>query len=606
MIQNGAAKNKRKAVRSLRELSVQSNRSRDEIVKQGAIVLLIPLIDPLGTVTPFLKQDIVCTLGNLAFANDANCEEIKSKGGIGPLVDLLSGRGAQPEYAAYALGRIAQHVDVSGTITGDDNAIQRLVDLLRSNSSIKRWTAAFALGRLTDRNKKCRAQVLQADAIPMLVSLLTNEEPFETAYAPQTLGNLMEDRVQVGFYVINEGSTLVRMLNGTRLQKEYAAYALAQLAHSGDYGSRIDAMDGITPLVVLLDGHEEQAHHAAKALALLSENSSESCKKIAGSGGIGPLSGLLHAKTPQPEKIFGTRALGKIALVDEATRSKIVQYDVVPRLFKFHLTEGLKSHALYALSTIATDLNSWKKNDSNQVIKAMINLLRTEADDEIKEYAAAILKPLCFSEHEASVLYAVEPMLYLLRNGTDGQKTNASAVLANLSSNQSNHHAIVNWGALGPLAMLLPNRSDAQKDNALSALVNIVTKPSENTAFADVVFQGFSGTNIIASLRDLIYDGTEQQVVKVVRVLGGLLEYYNAYQAISTGAPGTYRALVYLKDDGTARQKALATGVIDSFATIKEEMWYAVEHDVIGTYPVECRPDEENEIEQKRTNLGPI
>lgn len=365
-------------------------------------------------------------------------------------------------------------------------------------------------------------------------------------------------------------------------------------------------MDGITPLVVLLDGHKEQAHHAANALALLAENSSESCKKIAESGGIGPLSGLLQEETSKTEKIFGIRALGEIALTDEATRNKIVQHNVVSRLFEFHRIEDMKSHAMYALSTIATDLKSWKKIDSKQVIEAMIDLLWSQvADDEIKEYAAAVLKPLCFSEHKASVLYAIQPLVHLLWNGTDGQKTNASAVLANLSRNQAHHRKIVDSEALGPLAKLLTSRSDDQKDNALSALVDIVTKPSD-TAFANRIFYGFTGTNIVASLRDLIYDGTEQQVVKVVRVLKGLLENYNCYQEISTGAPGTYRALVYLQNDGTARQKALATGVIISFETIKTEKWDAVEYEVNGVYPAECRSNEDNEIEQKRTNLGPF
>lgn len=95
---------KRDALRKLRDYARQSNSAQKYIAEQGAIEWAINL---LKSGTPFVKQDAACSLGNLAFGNDSNCEEILEKGGIELLIGLLDGTEAQPEYAAYALGRIA-------------------------------------------------------------------------------------------------------------------------------------------------------------------------------------------------------------------------------------------------------------------------------------------------------------------------------------------------------------------------------------------------------------------------------------------------------------------------------------------------------------------
>lgn len=166
-LQHGIDKDKRSAVRELRHFACLSSSIQAEIANQGAIQFLI---QALNTGTPFMKQDAACALGNLAFENDDNCEAIASEGGIEPLVELLVGINAQPEYAAYALGRIANQANIEVMIA-KGNAVTRLVDLLRSETSLQRWNSAFALSQITTESKNGCGQ-LQHVQLPTLSSCL--------------------------------------------------------------------------------------------------------------------------------------------------------------------------------------------------------------------------------------------------------------------------------------------------------------------------------------------------------------------------------------------------------------------------------------------------
>lgn len=153
------------------------------------------------------------------------------------------------------------------------------------------------------------------------VGLLKNSDPLKTAYSAQSLGNLLAGGKKLAFDVVSAASNLIEMMREkTHFQMEFAAYALAQLSWNRLCCSRIDSSDPIPPLVLLLDGSDEQRYHSAQALANLAEFNPESCRKFVQCGGIGRLSGLLY-KT-YDEKLYATRALGCIAPIDELSEER--------------------------------------------------------------------------------------------------------------------------------------------------------------------------------------------------------------------------------------------------------------------------------------------
>lgn len=562
---------KRVAVRELRNLARQSHSSREFIAEQKAIELLVNL---LKNGTPFVKQDAACALGNLAFGNDENGTAIMSNGGIELLSGLLDGTEAQPECAAYALGRIVNSITIDKIVCQND-LFERLVDLLSGETSQQRWSAAFALGRISKQSKHVSeqsedvpeqsddvskqskngcAEIVRCGGIPLFIGLLQKGEPLEIAYAAQALGHLAADNSQIAFDVIPAISNLVQMLTGEdSLQVEFAAYALSQLASNRVCGSRIDSMDAIPPLVLLLDGSDNQRIHAVCTLARLAEHCVESCKKIAEAGGIGPLSGLLHK--PEDEQRLSTKALGCIAQINEATRREIIRHGVIDRFFGFLEIEALKKPAALALSNIAILLDDWGQSDTKKNVDTVIDLLN-HGDEDMKEYAAAILRPLCSGDHDVSPVR--NSLLAMIEGGSERQKTNASAVLAMISRFCANHQGMVRDKFVPPCVKLLSSWSDAQKDNALFVISKIASNPMITVA------TDMANAQVVMPLRTLIIDGSEKQVATAVLVLSCLLsndDDFVIYKAIAKEL-GTYNALQQLRANGTAQQQELASRVI--------------------------------------------
>lgn len=470
ILRNGTDKEKRDAITTLRDLVSQNGLNRETVARKGAIELLIEL---LQTGTPLLKQDAACALGDFAFSSEVNSAEMVNSGGIEPLVNLLIGPEAQPECAAFALGTIAYANEANiDAIARHKDVIPRLVRLLSSSKSLQRSFSAFALGRLTTNEIAC-AQLVQLDAVSVLVRLLENDQPLETAYAAQTLGNLVVGNVQLGSKVMEAAQHFAQMLTGTDLQKEFAAYALCQLVTHAVFRSEIsDSLEVIPQLIRLLDGSALQRQHAANALASLARVPGN-CSKVVKGGGIGPLIRML--RQTEGQQYFAMIALGNIAQRNEGFEKEMVRQGAAEPLFDLLEcnSKALVDCAAWVLGSIANQLGDSAHYASAAAVKILINLL-TNGIDLAKEKAALVLKSvLCCKERTRYVKRAIGPLCSLTTSASKNQRTNASEVFAALSLSRLNHSAMINGGAIRSLNLLLQIGSDQQKNNAVFALANL-------------------------------------------------------------------------------------------------------------------------------------
>lgn len=344
---------------------------------------------------------------------------------------------------------------------------------------------------------------------------------------------------------------------------ESAVYAVAQLARNRVCGSRLNSMNVIPPLIVLLDGSDTQKYHAVCALALFAEYSSESCRKIADNGGIGPLSGLLHGT--HDEKRLAMQALGNIASIDENVRKEIVRHGAIEPLFEMVELDVMKEPALFALSNIAIDLESWRGMDTNEVIKKIIKQLKNTSD-AIKEHSAMILAPLYLSD-DIHVKKAINPLVEVAKSGSHNAKNKVSAVLANLSTRSSNHETMVNCSVLEVLMKML-SASNVQKDNALLALTKFV--PAANYELIEQMRKA----KIVDALRDMLVNGSDYQVAKSLRLLWDLMRKTpcKVFYDICSEFRGTLDEVKQLTTTGTVQQRKFASMVLNSLTTARTKI----------------------------------
>ena len=259
-------------------------------------------------------------------------------------------------------------------------------------------------------------------------------------------------------------------------QKEWAAWALANLAGNADNQVAIARAGGIAPLVALArGGTEDEKYSAAAALQNLARNA-ENQMAIAKAGGIAPLVALARDGTDDQTRW----ASGALAWLDDNADN--------------HVAIKNAGWAFERLNLHAPSKSLPHRNDR----QAAANALRAAADASIpshvrewveqlrsggggqKEQAARELRLLAESaDNQVAIAKAggIAPLVALARNGTDAQKEKAAGALGNLARNADNQVAIAKAGGIAPLVALARNGTGGQKRWAVGALANLQVQP---------------------------------------------------------------------------------------------------------------------------------
>jgi vacuolar protein 8 len=93
----------------------------------------------------------------------------------------------------------------------------------------------------------------------------------------------------------------------------------------------------------------------------------------------------------------------------------------------------------------------------------------------------------CNAENKKAIAEAcgIEPLIALVRSGTDSQKEYAACALICLACNAENKKAIAEAGGIEPLIALVRSGTDNLKDNAASALKCLACNAKNKKAIAE-------------------------------------------------------------------------------------------------------------------------
>lgn len=278
-------------------------------------------------------------------------------------------------------------------VSGDILAIESLVRKLSSTSIDDRRAAVTEIRSLSKRSTDNRILIAEAGAIPVLVSLLTSEDPLTQENAVTSILNL-------SIYENNKG---LIMLAG-------AIPSIVQVLRAGCMETK------------------ENAAATLFSLSLADEN-----KIIIGaSGAIPALVELLQNGSPRGQKDAAT-ALFNLCIY-QGNKGRAVRSGIITALLKMlrDSSSCMVDEALTILSVLSSHQEAKVAIAKASTIPVLIDLMRTGLPRN-KENSAAILLSLCKRDAEnldcISRLGAVIPLTELARNGTERAKRKANSLL---------------------------------------------------------------------------------------------------------------------------------------------------------------------------------
>ncbi|GMF30295.1 unnamed protein product [Phytophthora lilii] len=276
--------------------------------------------------------------------------------------------------------------------------------------------------------------------------------------------------------IVREGgiSPLIELMrDGTDDQKQWATYALGNIAKDNEANrAAIAQRDTIASLMILLRaGTNAQKQWASYTLGYLAKHNKKNAAEIANEGAIEQLIGLVESGTYEQMEI-AARALEMIASDNEVTQAQIGREGGIALLVSLLRDGDLKEVAVSTLSTLAN-------NNMDICERIPGKALSVSSSSHSRDLA---------SDNEGNRAQidrdgGVEPLVALLKTGTDEQKGYAALALGNLGSdNQANRAEIGPAGGVKPLIALVKTGSEQQKCYAALALGNLASKNDANRA----------------------------------------------------------------------------------------------------------------------------
>ena len=260
--------------------SKEDNQNR--IAAAGALPGLVALLKRYppqlsGSIPPSVARRAADAVTNLAHENNDIKNQVRTEGGIPPLVSLLETRDPKVQRAAAsALRTLAFKNDENKNQIVECGALPMLIFMVRSEDQTIHYEAIGVIGNLVHSSSHIKRRVLDEGALQPVISLLSSECPESQREAALLIGQFATTEPAFKVKIVQRGAVqpLIQMLNNTDPQlREMAAFALGRLAQNEDNQVGICHADGLRPLLDLLDSNAGNLqHNAAFALYGLAEN----------------------------------------------------------------------------------------------------------------------------------------------------------------------------------------------------------------------------------------------------------------------------------------------------------------------------------------------
>lgn len=275
----------------------------------------------------------------------------------------------------------------------DRVAISTLLEKLANGNPEQQRSATGELRLLAKRNADNRVCIAEAGAIPLLVELLSSQDPRTQEHAVTALLNLS----------INDGN------KGT-------------IVNAGAIPDIVD---------VLRNGSMEARENAAATLFSLSVID-ENKVAIGAAGAIPALINLLCEGTPRGKKDAAT-AIFNLSIY-QGNKARAVKAGIVVPLMRLlkDAGSGMMDEALAILAILASHQEGKMAIGQADPIPTLVEVIRTGSPRN-RENAAAVMWSLCTSDLQqlklAKELGAEEALKELSETGTDRAKRKAGSIL---------------------------------------------------------------------------------------------------------------------------------------------------------------------------------
>ena len=420
-----------------------------------------PPAHPPQLAQSLLLRELACALWSMAEANPDNQAVIASEGGVPSLIALLKGRSKRAVHrdAAGVLWSLADS-PANQRLIAMQGGIPPLVELLTDGDAGAQHTAAGALHSLAALAEN-RVAIAEVRGVPALVRLLEVGSPLAKEQAAGALASLVVGNVDN--------------------QTSVANALVAKLTESAPSVAAVSGI-GIKATTLAPKVPAEAQEHVTRLIHKLSLEA-ENRGALSKAGAIPQLAAQLRDGTPQ------AMVAAASALAQLSHKSPQYRVQVTAQLIKLlgSEVEEVRQRAGTALKDMSAD-----KGSDSQMTVAMAGgierfvALLEDGSLEAKEYALWLL---CQStDHASRVSIAraacARPIIASFRSGklSPIAEEHAAAVLAGLASavtgvedsiRACNHEAILSSSGIEPLVRLLRHGSDGAKRHAANALTQL-------------------------------------------------------------------------------------------------------------------------------------
>mmetsp|Transcript_36072 Transcript_36072/g.71377 ORF Transcript_36072/g.71377 Transcript_36072/m.71377 type:complete len:445 (+) Transcript_36072:61-1395(+) len=381
----GSDTEKEAAVKALGELAGTGPGRREEIVKAGAVPLLVGLVQS-GSLRA--KELAAGALSHLALT-PGNKTAIAEAGGIRAIVELMrNGVGESKGAAAAAVANLTSGCAANQTAVAKEGGISLLVQLMEDSLPQVQGWAAVALGNVVLQHKDNQTLAGKAGGIEVLVRLAKSSEacsgveqapPGSSAFpiscrrraVEQPKGNLCPEKrkgwmvktLSCLAYSHERNQQLLVMAGGVALLVNFvgsdppqikleAAKALCNVLSGCTEAKASFSESGGELVLNKLAGDSKNGDIAAALFANVCSGPEDLCPSVIAAGGVRTLINLLASAGAKGQQYAAT-ALCAMAERDQENKTLIVEAGAIRPLVQL-TSKGTPHAAVWACKTLAS------------------------------------------------------------------------------------------------------------------------------------------------------------------------------------------------------------------------------------------------------------